>query len=80
VAGDGTRKSHGIAFMRFDEGASGMRSPGSQGWAGVLNTHYGIDPARDLAAVLMTQSLPFVEPRFMAAYEDVERAVYRGLA
>jgi methyl acetate hydrolase len=76
----GTRKSHGIAFMRFDEGAPGMRSPGSHGWAGVLNTHYWLDPARDLAAVLMTQSLPFVEPRFMAAYEAFERAVYRDLS
>lgn len=73
----GTRKTHGIAFMRFEDGAPGMRGPGSQGWAGVLNTHYWIDPARDIAAVLMTQSLPFGEPRFLAAYEAFELATYR---
>lgn len=76
----GTRKTHGITFMRFEEGAPGMRGPGSHGWAGVLNTHYWIDPARDIAAVLMTQSLPFGEPRFMATYEAFERAAYRHAA
>jgi methyl acetate hydrolase len=76
----GTRKTHGIAFMRFEQGAPGMRGPGSHGWAGVLNTHYWIDPARDIAAVLMTQSLPFGEPRFMATYEAFERATYRHAA
>jgi hypothetical protein len=53
-----------------------MRSAGSQSWAGVLNTHYWIDMKKDVAAVIMTQSLPFVEPRFMQAYADYERAVY----
>jgi hypothetical protein len=41
-----------------------------------LNTHYWIDMKKDVAAVIMTQSLPFVEPRFMQAYADYERAVY----
>ena len=66
--------------MRFEEGAPGMRGPGSHGWAGVLNTHYWLDPARDIAAVLMSQSLPFGEPRFMATYEAFERATYRHTA
>jgi hypothetical protein len=29
-----------------------------------------------IAAVLMTQSLPFGEPRFMGVYDRFERAVY----
>lgn len=37
------------------------------------------DPARELAAVLMTQTLPFVEVRFMGVYEAFERGVYRSL-
>ena len=61
----GKRKSHSMAFMRFEEDIPGMRRAGSQGWAGVLNTHYWWDPVADLAGVLMTQSLPFVEPRFV---------------
>ena len=73
----GKRKSHSMAFMRFEEDIPGMRSAGSQGWAGVLNTHCWFDPAANLAGVLMTQSLPFVEPRFVSTYENFERAAYR---
>ena len=49
---------------------------GSQSWAGVLNTHFWFDLKSDIAAVLLTQSLPFVEPRFVNLYGDFERAVY----
>jgi methyl acetate hydrolase len=42
----------------------------------VLNTHYWLDLQSDLAAVIMTQSLPFVEPPFMQAYEQFETAAY----
>jgi len=58
---------------------TGMRSAGSLGWAGFLNTHYWIDTVKDVAAVLMTQSLPFCDPRFMDTYVASEQAVYRGL-
>jgi methyl acetate hydrolase len=75
----GRRKSHSMAFMRFDEDVPGMRHAGSQGWAGVLNSHYWFDPKADLAGLLMTQSLPFIEPRFAATYERFERAAYRQL-
>ncbi len=44
----------------------------------VPDTHDWFDPARDVAAVIMTQSLPFVELRFMNVYERYERAVYAG--
>ena len=75
----GRRKSHSMAFMRFDEDIPGMRHAGSQGWAGVLNSHFWFDPKADLAGVLMTQSLPFVEPRFASTYEKFERAAYRSV-
>ncbi|MFZ2650879.1 MAG: hypothetical protein WA210_12335 [Burkholderiaceae bacterium] len=73
----GKRKSHSMAFMRFEEDIPGMRSAGSQGWAGVLNTHCWFDPKANVAGLLMTQSLPFVEPRFVSTYETFERAAYR---
>jgi CubicO group peptidase (beta-lactamase class C family) len=74
----GKRKSHSMAFMRFDEDIPGMRHAGSQAWAGVLNSHYWFDPKAGLAGLLMTQSLPFVEPRFMDTYQKFERAAYRN--
>ena len=72
----GTLKTHSMGFMRVEGDVPGMRSAGSQGWAGVLNTHFWFDPARDVAGVIMTQTLPFVEPRFMEVYEQFERAAY----
>ena len=72
----GRKKSHSMAFQRIEEDVPGMRSAGSQFWAGVLNTHFWLDPKKNIAAVLLTQSLPFVEPRFMGVYDRFERAVY----
>ena len=54
-----------------------MRSAGSLTWGGIFNSHYWIDPANNLAAVFMTQSLPFVEPRFLERYLQFERTVYK---
>ena len=71
--------THSFGFVRVEQDVPGMRSAGSQGWAGVLTSHYWFDPSKDVAAVIMTQSLPFAEPRFMATYEGYERAVYAGL-
>jgi methyl acetate hydrolase len=72
----GTRCTHSFAFMRNEADIPGKRSAGSQTWAGLCNTHYWIDPARDVAAVIMTQSLPFADARFMQVYDGFERAVY----
>lgn len=73
----GTRKTWTAGFLRNEEDVPGMRSAGSLAWAGIFNSHYWLDPANDIAAVYMTQSLPFVEPRFMSRFEEFERAVYR---
>ncbi len=75
----GFAKTHSFGFVRVEEDVPGMCAAGTQTWAGVLNTHYWFDPARDVAAVIMTQSLPFVEPRFLQVYERYERAIYAGL-
>ena len=66
-----------IATLHLSD-VEGKRSAGTQSWAGVCNTHYWVDPANDLAALIMTQSLPFVEPPFMKTYDAFERAVYAG--
>lgn len=76
----GIEKTHSFGFMRNEQDVPGMRSAGSQSWAGVCNTHYWFDPGKDIAGLIMTQSLPFIEPRFMKVYEQFERAVYASLA
>jgi methyl acetate hydrolase len=69
-----TPKTHSLIGLRVEDDVPGMRSAGAQGWAGVLNTHWWVDPARDLAGLFMTQLSPFADPRLMAAYERFERA------
>lgn len=75
----GTPKTWTAGFLRNEQAIPGMRAAGSLTWAGIFNTHYWLDPTHDIAAVYMTQSLPFVEPRLTARYEEFERAVYRQL-
>ena len=71
--------THSFGFVRVEEDVPGMRHAGAQGWAGVLNSHYWFDPSAGVAAVIMTQSLPFADPRFMATYAAFEQAVYSEL-
>ncbi len=75
----GRKKSQSMGFQRIDEDVPGMRSSGSQFWAGVCNTHFWFDPKKDVIGILMTQTLPFAEPRFMGVYEAFERGVYQTL-
>ena len=67
-------------LLRNEQNVPGRRAAGSLTWGGILNSHHWVDPANDVAAVYMTQALPFAEPRLMRRYEDFERAVYRRLA
>lgn len=69
-------KSHGFGFLRVEGDVPGMRRSGSVAWAGVCNSHYWIDPSSDTAGLFMTQTLPFCEAPYMAAYEAFERAAY----
>ncbi len=71
--------THSFAFVRAEADVPGARRAGTQSWAGVCNTHYWIDPSSNLAAVIMTQSLPFLEPRFLQTYSAYERALYAQL-
>jgi CubicO group peptidase (beta-lactamase class C family) len=69
-------KSHSLGFVRMEESVPQRRAAGSQFWGGVLNTHFWFDPANDIAGVLMTQLLPFLDGRFMEVFEEFERSVY----
>ena len=55
------------------------RSAGSLTWGGLLNTYYWIDPAKRIAAVFMTQVLPFADARVLRVYREFERGVYAAV-
>ena len=71
--------THSFLSVRAEADVPGARRTGTQSWAGVCNTHYWIDPASDVAAVIMTQSLPFVEEPYMRTYRAYEKAVYASM-
>ena len=73
----GMGKRWSLAFMVNEEDApGGGRSAGSLAWAGLANTYYWIDPKRDVAGVIVTQILPFADPKALGLLEAFERAVY----
>ena len=55
------------------------RSAGSLTWAGLYNTYYWIDPTKRIAAVFMTQVLPFADQRALRVYRAFERGIYEAV-
>ena len=55
------------------------RSAGSLTWGGLLNTYYWIDPSKHIAAVFMTQVLPFADHRALRVYRQFERGIYAAV-
>jgi CubicO group peptidase (beta-lactamase class C family) len=72
----GMPKTFSLAFLINTEAVEGGRSAGSLAWAGLANSYYWIDPTRQIAGVIMTQILPFADPKVLAALGSLERAVY----
>ena len=69
----------GLGFQLAAEQLPNRRTRGTGTWAGIFNTHFFIDPARDLAVVVMMQTLPFYDEASMRVYAGVEEAVYGNL-
>jgi CubicO group peptidase (beta-lactamase class C family) len=69
----------GLGFQLAAEKQANRRTPGSGTWAGIFNTHFFIDPAKEIGVVVMMQTLPFYDEASMKVYADVEEAVYRNL-
>jgi CubicO group peptidase (beta-lactamase class C family) len=47
-------------------GRPGLRSIGSLSWGGINNTWFWIDPAREIAGVILMQFLPFADPKALS--------------
>ncbi len=69
----------GLSFLINPDKLPTGRSPGSLAWAGVANSYYWIDPARQVAGVFATQILPFYDAKAVQAFEAFETAVYAAL-
>ena len=69
----------GFGHMINMRAMAGGRGGGSMTWGGLLNTYYWIDPGKRIAAVFMTQVLPFADGRALRLYRQFERGVYAAV-
>jgi len=69
----------GLGFQLAKATHPNRRSAGSGTWAGIFNTHFFIDPSRELGVIVLMQTLPFYDEGSMKVYAGVEDAVYRNL-
>jgi methyl acetate hydrolase len=74
----GMPKTWGIGFMLTLEPVPGRRAANSLCWAGLGNTYFWIDPTSRICGAILTQILPFADPKVLALYDAFETEVYRG--
>ena len=72
--GPGYKWGYGLLLNTHD--IPGMRRAGSGAWAGLLNTHFWVDPSAGVTGAIYTQFLPFVTPEAYQVYVDFEKALY----
>jgi methyl acetate hydrolase len=75
----GMRCQWGLGWMITPQPGPNGRSAGSLTWGGIFNSYYWIDPTKLVAGVILTQFLPFADPRALALSGGFERVVYDGL-
>jgi methyl acetate hydrolase len=66
----------GLSFLINPDALPTGRSPGSLAWAGLANSYFWIDPAKNVAGVYASQLLPFFDADAVALFGAFESAVY----
>jgi CubicO group peptidase (beta-lactamase class C family) len=69
----------GFQITSADPKYAGFRSPGSLSWGGINNTHFWIDPKRQVGGIVLMQVLPFYDDKSMGVLRGIEEIVYRNL-
>jgi CubicO group peptidase (beta-lactamase class C family) len=65
-------------MLNLQPGPNG-RSAGTVSWGGIFNTYYWLDPSKRVTGLIMTQILPFADPRAVKLYGQFERGVYEAV-
>ena len=69
-------KRWGLHAMVTPSAGPDGRSAGSQGWGGIANCYFWIDPNKRIAGIFLTQIMPFGDERALALSAAFERGVY----
>jgi methyl acetate hydrolase len=76
----GSIDKFGLGFALNATPTEAGRGANTMSWAGIYNTFFWIDREKQVAAVLMTQVLPFLDAGAKQLVEDFDRAVYAARA
>ena len=68
----------GLGFLINPETGPDGRAAGSLAWAGLSNCYFWIDPASDIAGLVLMQFLPFADAAALRVLAAVESAAYQG--
>ena len=69
----------GFQVSAADPQYAKFRSPGSLAWGGINNTHFWIDPKKQIAGIVMMQVLPFYDEASVGVLRGIEEQVYKHL-
>jgi CubicO group peptidase (beta-lactamase class C family) len=69
----------GFQIAAGDDAHPMMRTAGSYSWSGSYNTHFWVDPHREVAVIVLTQVTPFYDERCMQMVAAIEEAVGRAI-
>ena len=72
----GALDKFGLGFALNSKSAGTNRGVNTMSWAGIFNTFFWIDREKQIGAVVLSQSLPFLEPGPKKLLDDFDRAVY----
>jgi len=75
----GVEKHYTFGFQINSETAPTGQSANSLMWAGLANSFYWIDPARNIGGVYLTQVLPFVDIKAAPLFLEFQKAVYASI-
>jgi methyl acetate hydrolase len=70
------KQGWGLGFHLTLEDVPGMRRSGTGDWAGLFNCFYWLDRESGVAALLMTQVLPFFDMGVVGTLVQFEQAAY----
>jgi CubicO group peptidase (beta-lactamase class C family) len=70
----------GLSFLINPQPGPAGRSAGTLSWAGLANTYFWVDRSKRVAGVILTQILPFVDPKVIDLYGRFESGVYRAVS
>ncbi len=69
----------GLSFLINPQPLPTGRAANSLAWAGLANSYFWIDPARQVTGVYAAQLLPFFDPQAVQTFAAFETAVYQAL-